>query len=178
MKKIVLFLLFISAIIVSCATKPANARKGPEMYRDLKVFSDRTPAAISQDHDGIAVKGYDMVALFGKGRAVVGLSEFSTIYLGASWFFENPENRDVFVRDPESFMPEYGGYCSWSVANDSELPPSPGDPRAFDVVNGKMYFKYNKFVRMLWRMSKSAYIAKADVRWPMFKDSMSSFLAR
>lgn len=146
-------------------------------YKGLKIWSGRAFTLASQDMRGVAVKGYDMVALFAKKEVVRGNPDFATSYLGTTWYFVDEANRAEFAKSPEHFMPEYGGYCSWSVANDSELPPSPGDPGAFDFVDGKLYLKYNKMVRFLWRFSSSKYIQKADARWPMFQDTIRSYVA-
>ncbi|PKL10112.1 MAG: hypothetical protein CVV51_00275 [Spirochaetae bacterium HGW-Spirochaetae-7] len=146
-------------------------------YRGLKVYPDRALSVVNQDSQGVAAKGYDMVALFDRKQLVTGSPDFSVRRLDATWYFANEANRAQFSASPDRFMPQYGGYCSWSVANDSELPPSPGDPSAYDFVAGKLYFKYNKMVRFLWRLASAKYIHKADARWPMFQDTIKAYVA-
>ncbi len=186
MKPFVPIIALIAAFAISCASVDSgtaasseeNIQKETSMtYKGLKIWSGRAFTLTSQNLQGIAVKGYDMVALFADKRAVPGNPGFAASYLGATWYFIDEANSTAFSKSPERFMPEYGGYCSWSIANDSELPPSPGDPRAFDFVDGKLYFKYNKMVRFLWRFSSAKYIQKADARWPMFQDTIKSYVA-
>jgi len=167
------------ASVVLGTVEPAEQHKQKETtmtYKGLKIWSGRGFGVASQDPQGIAVKGYDMVALFSKKQPLIGSPDFSVRYLDATWYFVDEANRAEFSNSPERFMPEYGGYCSWSVANDSELPPSPGDPRAYDFVDGKLYLKYNTMVRFLWRLSPAKYIRKADARWPMFQEAIMNYV--
>jgi YHS domain-containing protein len=186
MKPLVPIIAFIAVLANSCASVDSGTaasskeniqRETSMTYKGLKIWSGRPFTLTSQSMQGVAVKGYDMVTLFTDSKTVSGNPGFSASYLGATWHFIDEANRTAFSKSPERFMPEYGGYCSWSIANDSELPPSPGDPRAFDFVDGKLYFKYNKMVRFLWRFSSAKYIQKADARWPMFQDTIKSYVA-
>jgi hypothetical protein len=40
------------------------------------------------------------------------------------------------------------------------------DPRAWDVVEGKLYLNYNLDVREIWRRDSSDRIRRADRNWP------------
>ena len=146
------------------------------MFMGFKVFINRKAGLVSQDSDGIAVKGYDMVALRSKEMLIKGNSEHSLVHNDATWLFSTKDNCDLFGKNLYEYLPEFGGYCAWSVANDSELPPSPGDPAAYDIIDGKMYFKWNKIVRFLWRLSKSKYIKKGNVRWPQFVEAITEYI--
>ncbi|MDA3939675.1 MAG: YHS domain-containing (seleno)protein [Spirochaetia bacterium] len=146
------------------------------MHKGLKIYNKRKAGLISQDIDGIAVKGYDMVALKVNVKLEKGTVEHSLMLNEVTWLFSSKENMVLFVKDPQKYMPEFGGYCAWSVANDSELPPSPGDPSAYDIVDGKMYFKFNKMVRFLWRISRAKYIKKGNDRWPQFVNAITEYL--
>lgn len=59
---------------------------------------------------GVAIKGYDTVAYHTEGRAVKGSSKFSYKWNEAKWHFFSNENRDLFIKDPERYSPQYGGY--------------------------------------------------------------------
>lgn len=60
--------------------------------------------------DGLAVKGYDVVAYFTEGRPVQGLPEFEHEWNGAKWRFSSSENLELFTSEPEKYAPQYGGY--------------------------------------------------------------------
>ena len=59
---------------------------------------------------GVAIKGYDTVAYHTEGRAIKGNSKFSHTWNDAKWYFASTANRDLFVKDPERYSPQYGGY--------------------------------------------------------------------
>ena len=59
---------------------------------------------------GVAIKGYDTVAYHTEGRAVKGNKEFSYTWNDAKWYFNSKENYELFVEDPERYMPQYGGH--------------------------------------------------------------------
>jgi YHS domain-containing protein len=59
---------------------------------------------------GVAIKGYDSVAYHTEGRAVKGDSKYSYKWNDAKWYFTSNENMDLFIKDPEKYAPQYGGY--------------------------------------------------------------------
>ncbi|UCD36139.1 MAG: YHS domain-containing protein [Nitrospiraceae bacterium] len=65
---------------------------------------------VNADREGIAIKGYDAVAYFTEGRPVPGDRGFSHEWNGARWLFASKENRDLFMKDPGAYAPQYGGY--------------------------------------------------------------------
>jgi YHS domain-containing protein len=118
---------------------------------------------INTDGKGAALRGYDPVAYFTERRAVRGSAYFGTEWNGATWFFSSKENKDVFVNEPEKYVPQYGGYCAYAVGNNYT---ADGDPTAWFIEKGKLYVNYNKDVRELWLKDKSNLIQKGDVNWP------------
>jgi YHS domain-containing protein len=57
--------------------------------------------------EGIAINGYDAVAYFTEGGPVKGSSAFSAPYKGAIFHFSTAANREVFLRDPARYVPQY-----------------------------------------------------------------------
>ncbi len=109
-----------------------------------------------------AVGGYDPVSYF-NGDPQQGDSAFSTIWKGAEFRFSNQANLDAFLADPESFAPQYGGYCAWAV---SQGYTAKGDPKHWKIVNGRLYLNYNKDVQARWAKDIPGQIASADENWP------------
>ena len=118
--------------------------------------------AIFSDRNG-AIRGYDPVAYFTQRAPVRGSNEFRHEWRGATWYFASEENRARFAADPESYAPKYGGYCAYGVA----LGSAPEiDPKAWSIVDGKLYLNYNLPTRALWEKDIPGYIRKADANWP------------
>ena len=112
--------------------------------------------------DDLALKGYDPVAYFAKERAARGSKQFVHDYAGAVWQFVSASNRDLFVQDPERYMPQYGGYCAWGISH-AKLFDS--DPEVWKIINGKLYLHYNKEIEKAWEQDILSLIVKADAIW-------------
>ena len=64
----------------------------------------------------LALNGYDAVAYVTEGKPVKGLSHVATTWSGAIWRFASAEHRDLFIKDPGRYAPQFGGYCAWASA--------------------------------------------------------------
>lgn len=89
----------------------------------------------------VAIKGYDPVAYFTEGKAIEGSPQYSHRWLGAVWHFSSAENRDLFIKDPSSYAPQYGGYCADGVSFGTVT--TNVDPRAWRIIDGKLYISYD-----------------------------------
>lgn len=112
---------------------------------------------------GVAVSGYDPVAYFTEKKPVKGNPALSLDYKGAKWYFASEANRVAFKAAPETYAPQYGGYCAWAAALGKA---AKGDPEAWTIHKGKLYLNYNKEVSDRWKEKVDENIAKADVNWP------------
>ena len=110
-----------------------------------------------------AIEGYDAVAYFTEGRAIEGSKEFEFSWKGANWRFASAENLTAFHANPESFAPQFGGYCAWAV---SQNDTAKIDPTQFTVYEGKLYLNYSKEISERWRASKDKFIIAANRFWP------------
>lgn len=111
----------------------------------------------------VAVGGYDAVSYFrGKGAPVKGSAKFKITWKGAEWHFANAANAAAFKANPTAFAPQFGGHCSWAIAQGYL---APGDPTAYDIVGGKLYLNYDQGIRAKWRKDISGFIAKGGPNW-------------
>lgn len=115
------------------------------------------------DGDGLAIRGIDPVAYFTQGKPVKGAAEFTASYKDSTWRFASAGNRDKFLASPETFAPQYGGFCAYAAAKNSKAPI---DPDAWTIVDGKLYLNYSKRIRRRWRKDIPGYILAADANWP------------
>lgn len=112
---------------------------------------------------GVAIKGYDPVAYFTDGKPVKGSKDFEQEFLNATWRFASAAHRAAFVRDPQKYMPQYGGYCAYGVSEGYAVGI---DPEAWKIVGGKLYLNYDKEVQKAWQRDIPARVKKADENWP------------
>lgn len=116
--------------------------------------------------NGVAIRGYDVVAYFVDQAAVKGIKEFSYSWQGAQWYFKNQGNVNAFKENPEKYAPQFGGYCAFGV---SENHKSPTDPSAFTIANDKLYLNYNAEVKTMWVKDIKGNIEKGKNNWVRLK---------
>jgi len=92
--------------------------------------------------NGIAAKGYDVVAYF-SNNAVEGKSEFQAKYEGVAYKFSSAENKELFTKSPEKYAPQYGGWCAYAMGQRNKKVDI--DPGTFEIRNGKLFLFYNSF---------------------------------
>jgi YHS domain-containing protein len=108
------------------------------------------------------VKGYDVVAYFTEGRPVPGVAAFEHEVGGVKYRFASAANRDRFAREPQRFLPQYGGFCAYAV---SKGYTADTDPQAWKIVDGRLFLNYDRGVQRLWEQDIPGRIAKGDENW-------------
>jgi YHS domain-containing protein len=118
-----------------------------------EVSAGEKVAPINADKSGVALQSYDPVTYLEKQAPEKG----------ATWMFVSAENRKKFAKNPDSFAPQFGGYCAKAV---SENHIADVDPLAYKIVNGKLYLNYDAKVQKLWEQDIPGRIANAEKYWP------------
>jgi len=122
---------------------------------------------VSADHrifmskQGVVIYGFDPVAYFTEGKAIEGSKDISLEFLGGTWRFISEENRELFVTDPGSYIPQYGGHCAWGIKTDGHIEP---EPKSWRIVDGKLYLYYNHAAQSRWD-KKQVFVSNADRKW-------------
>lgn len=124
----------------------------------LNVRADHN---VHQDYQGEVIFGYDTVAYFTMGKAVKGSKDISVEWLGGKWLFANEKHRKLFLADQGKYIPQYGGYCSVDTIFGSHSNP---DPKAWRIVDGKLYLFADKATLNAWGIGNSLTQA-ADKMW-------------
>ena len=112
--------------------------------------------------DNVAVGGYDVVSYY-SGKPLKGDKAHTFEFRGADWRFSTRANLDLFRTNPDAFIPQYGGYCAWAVAN-GKL--AKGSPKYWHVRDGKLYLNFNERIQNLWDQDIPGFITLADGNWP------------
>lgn len=119
------------------------------------VFSSR--------FSSVAIRGYDPVAYFTQGAAFKGKKEYQYEWKGAKWRFSTEENMNKFILSPESYEPQFGGYCSYAVGLGQT---APSDPTQFTVSGGKLYLNFSSKTKVLWEDDRDKFIEQGHENWP------------
>ena len=111
---------------------------------------------------GLALRGYDPAAYFTRGEPTRGDFQITAEYNGATYRFENEENKARFVANPEAYAPAYGGYCAFGTAMGFKFD---GDPEYWRVVDGELFLNISQDIQVEWEKDIPGYIVKADGNW-------------
>jgi len=108
----------------------------------------------------LSISGYDPVAYFTDGRPVQGKAEFEYVWRRLRWRFADGEHRDLFVRDPQRYAPQYDGYCAMGAAEQAAAHKDTVDPEAWAIVHGKLYLVHTGYWLERWREQAAEYIGR------------------
>jgi enamine deaminase RidA (YjgF/YER057c/UK114 family) len=134
------------------------------------VFVALFGASARGDEPRLSISGYDPVAYFTDGRPVQGKAEFESVWRKLRWRFASGEHRDLFIKDPQRYAPQYDGYCAMGVSNEAAAHKDTVDPEAWTIVDGKLYLVHNTYWLEQWREKAAEYIKKADKDWQAVAD--------
>ncbi|MBK8846601.1 MAG: YHS domain protein [Bacteroidetes bacterium] len=115
---------------------------------------------------GIGAGGYDLTVYIIKQKAVKGKSQYSVKHGGITYYFSNAINQKLFEKNPEAYLPEYGGWCAYAMGNSGEKVEV--DPETFKIINGKLYLFYNFYFNNTlksWNKDEPILKKKADTNW-------------
>ncbi|WP_074407062.1 MULTISPECIES: YHS domain-containing (seleno)protein [Aquimarina] len=115
-------------------------------------------------------EGYDVTEYF-SNKAVKGDSKFIATHDKVNYKFASQENLEKFKNNPDKYVPQYGGYCAYAVAVNSEKVDI--NPKTFEVRDGKLYLFYNSWgINTLdkWINEDAPKLQKkADTNWQKIK---------
>jgi YHS domain-containing protein/phosphohistidine phosphatase SixA len=149
--------------------------KGEGKTLHLKYGKMSEPPIIENINEkGVAIRGYDVVAYFSEDRAIKGSFYSSSIYQGITYYFSSKNNLNQFMISPEKYLPQYGGWCAYQMANSESNPKQDIDPQIFKIIDGKLYlFGINNSENSLELWNKTPYdynIERANVTWKVLKE--------
>ena len=127
------------------------------------VASAAPQSAVNTSRGDLALRGYDAVAYHTDGKPVNGSTTFEYRWKNAVWRFASAEHRDQFIKEPERYAPQFGGYCAYAV---SQGHTADGDPNVWRIVDGRLYLNYSAQVKKLWEKDVPGNIAKGQQNWP------------
>lgn len=126
---------------------------------------------VFENGKGIALNGYDPVSYFTQHEAMRGSSEHQSKQGNLYFYFSTEENKTLFEENPETYLPQYGGFCAFAMANMGKAVPS--DPTTFKLRDGKLYLFFNDFYEgkpfntvIPWNANEKEMLAKANANWP------------
>lgn len=125
------------------------------------------------NHSTPAVQGYDVVSYQVGKRPVRGNGNFVSTHNGATYQFSSQANLKTFEKNPEKYVPAYGGYCAFGASVGKKFI---GDPEVWRVVNGKLYLNLDTGIQAEWLKDVPGRIKTANAKWENIKDKSPASL--
>jgi YHS domain-containing protein len=110
----------------------------------------------------VALDGYCPVCYIAAGKAAKGDSKITSEYDGKTYYFVSEDVKGMFDAEPKKWLPQYDGYCAYGMALGKKFE---SDPKAFTVVDGKLYLNKNKSISKKFNEDTKGFITKADKHW-------------
>jgi YHS domain-containing protein len=138
------------------------------MLLSLTTFSQTAAKRLKEFNleNKVAIQGYDPVAYFTLKKAVKGKAAFATTYDGVIYYFSTQAHKDLFLKNPSSYEPQYGGWCAFAMGDYGEKVEI--NPETFKIIEGKLYLFYNAFFNNTlksWNKDETNLKRKADNNW-------------
>lgn len=115
---------------------------------------------------GFVIQGFDVVSYF-SNTAEKGSDEYVSSYKGGQFKFASQKHLETFNKNPEKYIPQYGGYCAYAIAAKGEKVSI--DPKTYEIRDGKLYLFYNSWgintLKSWLDESPEALKLKADTNW-------------
>jgi len=113
----------------------------------------------------IGIHGYDPVSYILLQKAQAGEKKLKADFDGVTYLFSTLDHKEKFLKDPNKYIPAYGGWCAYAMADGEKVDV---DPKSFKIIDGKVYLFYNG----LWGNTLKKWIKdevklkeKADKSW-------------
>ncbi|MBY6056188.1 hypothetical protein KUV26_10220 [Leisingera daeponensis] len=122
---------------------------------------------INASSTGLAMQGYDPVAYFTDGAPTKGSYKITSIYNDATYRFATEEHKAAFEKNPEAYVPAYGGYCAFGTAMGFKFD---GDPNHWKIVDNTLYLNLSQDIQDRWEGDIPGFIQNANANWTDIAD--------
>eukprot|EP00211_Chloroparvula_japonica_P009787 CAMPEP_0119118882 /NCGR_PEP_ID=MMETSP1310-20130426/612_1 /TAXON_ID=464262 /ORGANISM="Genus nov. species nov., Strain RCC2339" /LENGTH=168 /DNA_ID=CAMNT_0007108281 /DNA_START=86 /DNA_END=592 /DNA_ORIENTATION=+ len=92
-----------------------------------------------------------------------GAEIFRSLYKGYSFYFANSYNQEFFNAHKSKYVPEYGGYCAWAIADSSTLACIMREE--WYIYQDRLFLFCNAEGKANWLQDPDTYIAQSDAFW-------------
>eukprot|EP00640_Fibrocapsa_japonica_P000243 CAMPEP_0113944352 /NCGR_PEP_ID=MMETSP1339-20121228/33671_1 /TAXON_ID=94617 /ORGANISM="Fibrocapsa japonica" /LENGTH=241 /DNA_ID=CAMNT_0000949529 /DNA_START=33 /DNA_END=758 /DNA_ORIENTATION=+ /assembly_acc=CAM_ASM_000762 len=137
-----LIIMAFTTFSIAVTTQPTFFLKSDATQYQLNEIIESTFNPCADETAGPVLEGWDVTSYF-HGEPVVGNAEHSATYEGYTFHFKSELSKSMFESNPTSFLPQYGGFCTYGVAWERFWTASTfaadGNPHIYKIINGKLY---------------------------------------
>lgn len=109
--------------------------------------------------------GFDPVSYIQDEKAYKGDKKWAADFQGVTYLFSTEANKKTFLESPEKYVPAYGGWCAYAMADGDEVEV---DPKTFKIIDGKTHLYYNGLwgnTLKKWNKDETNLKSRADMEW-------------
>lgn len=135
-------------------------------FLSITAFAQNPRTAQFNLENKTAIQGYDPVAYFTQKKAVKGKPSIATNYEGVVYNFSSQANKELFLKNPDGYEPQYGGWCAYAMGDYGKKVEI--NPETFKILDGKLYLFYNAYFNNTlksWNKDEVNLKRKADANW-------------
>ena len=108
--------------------------------------------------------GHDAVAYFTENAAVRGDPAIKALHQGVTWRFASEANKAEFLRAPQKYMPQFGGFCANGI-NYAVPWGAGGGPNTWRIYHGRLYVFGGQSSRDQFEMDTELNLDRAHRLW-------------
>jgi len=113
-------------------------------------------------HGRVTLQGYDPVAFHSIGAAMRGNPAILLEYDGYKYLFSSEENKELFEKAPEKYLPAYGGYCAFGVSLGVLFPV---EIDTWEIIDARLVLQFSQEFKKIFEEDTNGNIKKADDNW-------------
>jgi YHS domain-containing protein len=116
---------------------------------------------------GIAVRGFDLVEIDNKSKAIKGKSNIIFQYKNAQYHFTTEDNKNTFSLNPDKYIPQYGGYCAIGISEGALVD---ANPKSFLIQDDQLLLFFSKYLGIIntkrqWVVNPEKKKILGDIEW-------------
>ena len=121
----------------------------------------------------LGLHGVDPVAFIDGGNRAAGAATYTAVHDGVAYYFSTAANKQAFERNPERYVPQNGGFCTYGVSVGKKFD---GSPRFAAVDDGKLYVFLNEEIFHAFQQDRAGTIRKARNNWQRIRHTAATEL--
>lgn len=133
------------------------------LFSLLGVISSAATIVNADSHSNIALQAYDPVAFFTDHKPVKGSPFISAGHAGHTYLFASEEHKAEFLRQPDKYLPAYGGYCAFGVSIGKLFPV---EIDTWEIIDGRLTLQFSQDIKKMFAEDKAGNLRKAEANWP------------
>jgi hypothetical protein len=134
-------------------------------------------SSVDGTESNLMLEGHDPVAYFTQNQAMKGDPAISTVHLGVVVRFVSEANKAEFLRSPQRYLPQFGGFCANGI--NYAIPwGGGGAPNTWRIYRGKLYVFGGQASRDHFEMDTERNLALAHKYWDVEVAGSIAFLKR